>query len=225
MPEAQFESRKRSPLLKPRIYVPIALVIVLCAGGTGALMLWDPAPHLNQLPIIRQGTPYTCGVAVLQSILFYYGEEWREDNLAKELKSTPEDGTDYHEIIRFARSKGLTVETAENMTLEDLRRAVDADHPVVVAFQAWGDHPENYAAAWEDGHYSIVIGVDNNNVYLMDPSTIGNYTFVPIPEFLARWHDYYMEKDGRRVNLVHFGMIFGSRSKPAYKPGNLAPLR
>lgn len=121
---------------------PIAVAVALCAWGGALLIPWTSTPHLNQLPMIRQGTPYTCGVAVLQSILFYYGEEWREDNLAKELKSTPEEGTNYHEIVRFARGKGLIVDVAEKMTVEDLRRAVAAGRPVVVAFQAWSDSPQ-----------------------------------------------------------------------------------
>jgi hypothetical protein len=59
----------------------------------------------------------------------------------------------------------------------------------------------------------------------MDPSTIGNYTFIPIPEFVARWHDYYNDHDGRAVKLIHFGMVFSAGSKPSFDPEALKPLQ
>jgi predicted double-glycine peptidase len=220
----QSDSGPRAGRPVTRIALPLALAAVL--SGSGWFVFQQASqPHLNALPLVRQATPYTCGVASLESVLAYYGQEWREDSLAQELKADPDNGTDYREIVRFAREKGLQVECAENMTVEDLRRAADQDRPVIVAIQAWGDHPESYAEGWEDGHYSIVVGVDGRNVYLMDPSTIGNYTFIPIQDFLARWHDYYVDRDGRKVRLVHFGMVFGAGSKPAFEPRALKPLQ
>ena len=207
-----------------RVSLPVTMAVVL--GVSSAWLYFRPTtPHLNHLPLIRQSTPYTCGVAALQSVLRYYGQEWREDNLARELKSTPDQGTDYREIVRFARAKGLAVEVRESMTVDDLRAAVAAGRPVMVALQAWSDHPETYASSWEDGHYSIVVGFDNRSFYFMDPSTLGNYTFIPSSEFLARWHDYYTDRDGRKVRLEHFGIIFDSKSKPVYDPEALMPLR
>ena len=41
----------------------------------------------------------------------------------------------------------------------------------------------------DDGHYSVVVAVDASFVYLMDPSTLGHYTFIARDEFDARWHD------------------------------------
>jgi predicted double-glycine peptidase len=208
----------------PRVVIPASIAILVCAAAV-LLYLHNAEPRLQHLPMVRQSTPYTCGAAALQSILYYYGQEFREDNLARELKTNPDQGTDYHEIIRFAQSKGLTAEAAEGMTVEDLRRAVGAGRPVMVAFQAWGDKPETYAEDWEDGHYSIIIGVDSKCVYLMDPSTLGNYTFIPIPEFVGRWHDAYTNRDGRKIQLVHFGITFDSKAKPVFDPKAIMPLK
>ncbi len=206
------------------VVLPVTLSFVLGVGA-GWLYFRPAAPHLTHLPLIRQSTPYTCGVAALQSVLRYYGQEWREDDLARELKSSPDQGTNYHEIVRFARDKGLAVEVRENMTINDLKGAVADGRPIMVAIQAWGAHPEGYATGWEDGHYSVVVGFDDRNFYFMDPSTLGNYTFIPASEFLARWHDYYTDQDGRNVRLEHFALIFDSKSKPAYDPEALTPLR
>jgi predicted double-glycine peptidase len=204
--------------------------IVFLASGSLVVLGWiafvhEPGPRLNRLPVVRQATGYTCGAAALQSILAYYGEDVREEVLARELKSDPDQGTNHHEIERFARARGFKVDTAEGMTVADLRRAAEAGHPVIVAFQAWGDNAAGYANAWEDGHYAVVIGADDENVYFMDPSTTGNYTFIRTPEFLSRWHDYYLDEQKRRVELVHFGMIFSSRAAPLFDPESILPLQ
>lgn len=207
-----------------KVAIPPAIALPLCGISVWFFLLRSPAPELNRLPLTRQSTAYTCGPASLQSILAYYGEEWREDTLAREVKSDPEEGTNYREIVRFARSKGLTAEAREKMSIDDLARAVKEQRPVIVAIQAWVDRPGKYADDWDDGHYCVVVGVDDENIYLMDPSTLGNYTFIPIPQFLARWHGAEKGPDGRMNTLVHFGIIFGKDKKPSYNPELLKPL-
>lgn len=204
--------------------VAILLAVVLGSGACRSSGLQPGDPIRNKVPMIRQGTGYTCGVAALQSILFHWGEEWREDRLAQELGSTPEEGTNYHQIVRLAESKGFQVEVAIGMSLDRLTAAVDAGWPVIVAIQAWGDHPEAYAESWDDGHYVVVVGHDRENLYFMDPSTIGTYTFIPIEAFLTRWHDFYHEADGTRVDVVHLGMIFRRATPPTYDPRTIVPL-
>jgi predicted double-glycine peptidase len=220
----QLESSKTGARRRMKVAIPAAIAVPLCGLSVWFFLLRSPAPELNHLPLTRQSTDYTCGPASLQSILAYYGEEWREDTLARAVKSDPEEGTNYREIVRFARSQGLIAEAREGMTIDDLARAAKAQRPVMVAIQAWGDYQEKYADDWEDGHYAIVVGVDDDNVYLMDPSTIGNYTFIPIPQFLTRWHDAEKGPDGRMITLVHFGITFSKDKKPSYNPELLKPL-
>jgi predicted double-glycine peptidase len=209
---------------KKKIVLISIIVGPLCGIAIWFFLLHSSAPRLNHLPLTPQSTPYTCGVASLQSVLAYYGEEWREDDLAQELKADPDEGTRYGELVRFAHNIGLKAEVRQNMTIDDLAKAVEADHPVIVAIQAWSDHPRNYEDDWEDGHYSVVIGIDDEKVYLMDPSTIGNYTFIPIPQFLARWHDAEVGLDGRTAKLVHLGIIFDKGNKLVYDHKALKPL-
>jgi len=47
----------------------------------------------------------------------------------------------------------------------------------------------------------------------MDASTFGHYTFIPISEFLDRWHD----KDDQE-KLIHFGMVITRESATIYSP-------
>jgi hypothetical protein len=51
-------------------------------ASTAALQESQPLPNLDEVknlirvPLIRQTRDYTCGVAALQSVLLYYGEEF-----------------------------------------------------------------------------------------------------------------------------------------------------
>ncbi|MBI5882672.1 MAG: C39 family peptidase [Elusimicrobia bacterium] len=167
-----------------------------------------------RLPLTRQSTPYTCGAAALQSILGYYGEDIREDSLSQELGSDPEEGTRFWRMMEAALRRGIAAEAFLDNRLEDLKAALDRGSPVIVAFQAWADAPADYSQDWDDGHYAVAVGYDEKNIYFMDPSTLGNYTFIPKAEFLDRWHDRY-DSDRVRVNRL---MIVFSKDKPGYDP-------
>jgi uncharacterized protein len=46
--------------------------------------------------------------------------------------------------------------------------------------------------SWSDdygGHYMMVIGFDDNNVYFEDPYTLGSRGFVSRQKFQERWHN------------------------------------
>jgi ABC-type bacteriocin/lantibiotic exporter with double-glycine peptidase domain len=168
-----------------------------------------------RVPLIRQTENYDCGAVALQSVLAYYGEEVREDKLIKELGTNPESGTSWRKMKDFALRKAFNVDTRFTMELNAFKRTLDEGKPLIVAIQAWLIHPVNFVHDWEndwdDGHWVVAVGYDDNNIYFMDPSTLGNYTFIPKEEFLQRWHD--IDADGKK--LSHFGMIV-SRSKRAY---------
>lgn len=162
------------------------------------------------VPLTRQGTDYTCGVGALQSVMMYYGDEYREDELASALKSDPNEGTPYNNIASFSKSNGYKVTILKDMTLDDLKKKIDAKKPVIVLLQAWSEKPTDYIGDWEDGHYSVAIGYDDKKIYFMDPSTLGYYTYVPVQQFLNRWHDTDLTE-----KLNHFGMIV-EKAKPTY---------
>lgn len=168
-------------------------------------------PELIRVPLTRQSTDYTCGVAAVQSVFGYYGDEVREDILAKLLQAEPKNGTKYENIVSVAKSKGYNVEVHKNMRFEGLTALLDQRKPVICLIQAWSDNPTNYENDWDDGHYVVAIGHDKKNVYFMDPSTLGNYTFIPIAEFLKRWHDTDTE-----VKLHNFAMVI-EKAKPTFK--------
>jgi predicted double-glycine peptidase len=179
--------------------------------------------NLIRVPLTRQTSDYTCGVAVMQSILYYLDEkdDYSEEILIRELKADPVNGTSYQAMADFARSNGYRVEVRTEMRLDDLRDFIDKGEPVIVLIQAWAESPVDYSRDWEDGHYVVAIGYDRDNVYFMDPSTLGNYTYLPNREFLDRWHD-----EDARVQLNHFGMIITMEGRErSYEPDRLHRIR
>ena len=177
--------------------------------GMDHISMKDISPDVFlEVPLYRQASSYTCGVACTLSILRYAGYDFdvREDRLAATLGSTPEDGTNYHSIVDYLNSVYyeeednlmFEAEAKMEMTIDDLMACLDEGKLVICAFQAWGD-PEIYAEDYESGHYAVVIGYDDTNLYFMDPSTAGVYTYIPKVEFETRWHDY--DKDGKCEQL------------------------
>ena len=175
-----------------------------------------PHDHLV-VPLFRQSTSYTCGVASLQSILYYFDVyEGREDSLATMCNTTADDGTHPESIVAVANSfSNISAYMKTESTLDDLRRALASGVPVILDVQAWhesyddkDDAPVDWANDWEDGHYVVLVGMDSNYVYIMDPSTGAGYAYMPVDEFLQRWHDYTIAPDGSgsRQEFVHLGI-------------------
>jgi predicted double-glycine peptidase len=143
--------------------------------------------HLIKIPIIRQGAHYTCGVAALQAVLLYYNRSDREyqwlceDDLSEELNTTEENGTDYYKIVEVAQKKGLKAKAQFNMTIDSLIKAINDKKMVICDIQAWAKDKQSadYESKDVEGHYVVAIGYDDNNIYFMDPWTVGNYAYIP----------------------------------------------
>ncbi len=187
------------------------------------LLLFHPLSLFGQIkievPLSRQAADYTCGIASLQSVLGYYGADVRQDDLAKECKSKKSIGTKYKNIVKCAESYGLIMLSKTGMTVEQLKSLIDESKPVILVIQAWREDPETlWEEDWDDGHYVVAVGYDDLNFYFMDPSTLGNYTYIPFDEFLNRWHD----KSKKEV-LEHFGM-YSTNGIPSYNPKEIKKL-
>jgi hypothetical protein len=195
--------------------------------STPALQTSQPPPHFDQIknlvriPLVRQTRDYTCGVAALQSVLLYYGEEYGQLELARILGADPHKGTSYRAILRFANRKFRDPQKRDfqmwkrcGMTIDDLRQVINAGKPTILFMQAWARPDVNWKTEWKEGHYVVAIGYDESNIYFMDPSTLGHYTFIPIEEFLDRWHD---KDPSIGEKLIRCGLVIGNDSKkPVY---------
>ena len=173
----------------------------------------DQLKSLIRVPIVNQASDFTCGVAAMLSVLYYWDkkEDDYETNLAKRLKANGKDGVVSTQIKRYARSRGFKVLRKENMALEEIEDFIRDGKPVLVLLQAWPDSKRAaWKGKWKDGHFAVAIGSDAHNIYFMDPSTLGNYTYIPKKEFIDRWHDWDGDKQ-----VCHLGVVIW-RGRPSF---------
>jgi predicted double-glycine peptidase len=157
------------------------------------------------LRIVRQTFDFDCGAKALQAVMEYYGVEMREDEILDELKAD-QNGTNYADMIALAKKKGFQIFAADGVSLEEVQHFIDDGKPVIVLVQAWADKYmtlEEWKSDYEDGHYVVVIGYENNIIIFEDPAS-PRRTWMTEEEFLVRWHD----KDARTgKKLQNFAMV------------------
>lgn len=118
--------------------VILMLSLFSCSPDDGESRLPE---NLIAIPVVLQGTGCTCGVACVQSVLYYNGIDFREELLAAELGCTSENGTDIDRIIsflthvmvaRFGKEyEGIEAQKREDITIAELCQAIDGGHPVI----------------------------------------------------------------------------------------------
>jgi len=165
----------------------------------------------------RQSTEYSCGASALQVVLSYWGRDLDEEDLMQLLHTTPEVGTYPEDIVRVARSLGFQAEVKENLTLGELEQATAKGDPVIVLGQAWRSRKESDISAaedWANGHYVVVLAVDQDYVYFEDPYVRMGKGFMPREAFEEHWHNVMggdLEKAPKQMRLG----IFIRGDKPA----------
>lgn len=173
------------------------------------------APHrLDDFPDTIQANDYSCGVAAVQAVLQFYDQWGYADEYAREMGTTPEEGTHPGRMVECLRKRGLDARLVEGLTVDDLRRRVDEGVPVIVDFQAWGEK-QDYSREWEDGHYAVVVGYEGETFILEDPSLLGQRGTLTAAELESRWRDYETE-NGKRREYVRAGIVVrGPKTRPA----------
>ncbi len=158
------------------------------------------------LHIGKQTYDYDCGAQALQTVMHYYGEDVRGDELIAALGTSTDEGTPPEAMIRVAKQYGFEVKHGTQWSLNTVKQYVDAGTPVIVLLQAWADRYmtlDDWRRDWDDGHYAIIIGLNKDVLLFEDPATVRR-TWLREREFLARWHDVN-PKTGQKYE--HFGMV------------------
>jgi predicted double-glycine peptidase len=172
------------------------------------------------IPDVMQSNSYSCGAASVQAVGQRYGV-WRyQDEWAKELGTSSEEGTHPQAMVEGLRQLELDAELVEGMTLEELKAHIDAGHAVIVDFQAWGEPADgDYSREWEDGHYCVALGYTESYLLLEDPSLLGTRGWVYLEDLSRRWHDYENEEEGRRDYRNMALVVIGKRVlQPRFSP-------
>ena len=173
---------------------------------------------LLDVPDVRQPSDYSSGATSLQAVLSYYGMDINADELINMTNTTPENATSPENLADAARKMGFNAEIKQNMTLKDLQGYLNQGTPIIVDVQAWKSNTtnvQNWTDDIVDGHYMVVIGIDDENVYLEDPAVLGSRGYISNQEFLERWHDQY-QNIGTQENITttHLGLIITGKESP-----------
>jgi predicted double-glycine peptidase len=191
-------------------------------------LAWGSSAHaapLLPVPLVSQSTGYSCGAAALLSVLLYFRVfDGPESELHGPLGVTPQEGTHPDRIVAVARRYGLQAEKRVGLGQADLVAALADGALVILDIQAWPvGGASRWEQRWEDGHYVVLVGADERNLYVMDPSLRDRYGFIPRGELAARWHDY--EREGRRRRVYeHMAIVIRGRQHLNAYPGAPVPI-
>src|SRR5262249_33582675 len=134
-------------------------------------------PHL-EIPSFRQ-RPSFCGPASLKLVLSYFGIEKSERELGKLSGCTLTEGTPVNGLLRAARACGLRAYKKDLADFDDIRRLVNEERvPVIVDW-----------FSTDEGHYSVVVGIDDENIHLQDPE-LGHKRSLRLETFRRVWFDF-----------------------------------
>lgn len=186
-------------LMKNIISSVVLALMALTGCGRGAGKPATLPKNALPVPIVRQSTGYTCGVAALMATLYYWQVyDGKESGLLAVTGASPAEGTSPKGIVRGAQNYGLSAEYKEMVTVDELRAALAGGASVILDIQAWPDKPGEmpWAQRREDGHYVVLTALDKEYAYFMDPSVGTSYTYIKLPELMERWHDYENLKNG-----------------------------
>ena len=133
-----------------------------------------------------------CGPASLKMILDYYGIDKTEKEVALACGRNSDLGTDDVSIKNAAESYGFNVEIKNNSSFDDISRWLNKGVPVIVNWFTRGriDYGDEEVP---DGHYSVLVGLDDEYIYLQDPE-IGGLRKLSRDDFMRVWFDFKTDR-------------------------------
>lgn len=129
-----------------------------------------------------------CGPAVIKMVLEYYGIEKTESKIALLTNKDDELGISDQDIKRVLESFNLKVEIKNFASFDDIQAVLDKNAPVIVDWMTRG-RADYEVDEVPDGHYSVVCGLDEENIYLQDPE-VGRMRTIPKEDFIRVWFDF-----------------------------------
>ena len=129
-----------------------------------------------------------CGPASLKILFSYYGVEKTEQELTQLCGVDKDLGTDDKTIKKVAEQLGFKVEIKNFADYDHIQTWLENGVPVIVDWFTRGrsDYNDSEVA---DGHYSVVMGLDDDNIYLQDPE-IGGMRTIARDKFMSVWFDF-----------------------------------
>ena len=146
-----------------------------------------------------------CGPAVIKMVFDFYGINKTEAEVAILSNKDDDLGISDEDIKRTLEGEELKVEIKNFASFEDIKTALDKGAPVIVNWMTRGryDYEEAEVA---DGHYSVVIGIDEENIFLQDPE-VGRMRTIPKEDFIRVWFDFTSDHIEKWEDMVIRQMI------------------
>lgn len=146
-----------------------------------------------------------CGPAVIKMVLDYYGIEKTESEIAVMANKDEDLGISDQDIKRVLESFGLKVEIKNFASFEDIKSVLEKDVPVIVDWMTRGrsDYDEDELV---DGHNSVVVGLDEEYIYLQDPE-VGRIRKLLKKDFIRVWFDFTTDHIEKWEDMVIRQMI------------------
>lgn len=128
-----------------------------------------------------------CGVASIRSVLYYYGIDTTEDEIAGRCKHTYELGCTNEDMGAALLSYGLGAEVLKDSSIEDIRYWNRHHIPVIVDFITPSVNP--CEGDMPNGHSAVVVDINQHDIYLLDPEN-GKTRKIKIEDFERVWFDW-----------------------------------
>ena len=145
--------------------------------------------------------PAHCGPACLKMVLDFYGETISAAKLAKLAKTTSKDGTSNENMVGALKPLGFRAALHDRGSLKEIQQLLNKKIPVIVDWFSGFDRRYQLG-----GHYSVVVGLDTNNIYLQDPE-LGHLRSLRREQFLRQWFDFTKEIPDTPSDVVIRRMI------------------
>lgn len=135
----------------------------------------------------KQSDSSLCGPAVIKMILSYYGIDALESEIAIRCEHNYKEGCTDLQMKAAIESYGLAVNIYNDSTLESLEYWLQHHIPIIVDWFTPGTG--SGLEEMPDGHSGIVVEIDKEKVYLLDPE-IGQIRNIDREDFMRVWFDW-----------------------------------
>ena len=159
--------------------------------------------NLLKVKPFRESFHGGCGPASLKMVLDYYGVKISEKEIFKMCGTTKELGTSAENIKKAAKKLGFKTEIKDHSAFSDIQYWLGKKVPIIVDWFTRGrnDYTDSDIA---DGHYSVVVGLDKEFIYLQDPE-LGKIRKLKKEDFMTVWFDFkgkYIKQDELVIRQV-----------------------
>jgi nucleoid-associated protein YgaU len=107
-------------------------------------------------------------------VLGFYGEDVSINELFSATGAQPGKYIGFGQLQRVARSHGVTFQYGADRRLNDLKRWIDEDKPIIalVKYNTWSEIEPGVSTqdTFTGPHFVVVVGYGNGNIYINDPN-------------------------------------------------------